>query len=89
MDELLECIEATDGIELLLEEVLHCLHVVIGHLLDRLHSGSILFTECLIDGTQLREELLREGCQLGKRQLAQGNEVLHFNPHAITYQGIL
>ena len=89
MDKLLESIQSTYGIELLLEEILHSFHVMIGHLLYGFHSGSIGLTEVLIDSTQTREQLLRKRCQLGEGQLAQSNKILHLHSNAVTYQSIL
>ncbi len=41
MDKLLVGIEAANGIELFLDEVLHGLYIMVGHLLNVLHAGGI------------------------------------------------
>ena len=73
-------------INLLLDEILHGLHVVVRHLLDVLHALCISLGEVLIDGTQFRCHTLYIK-QLEER--GQGNEILNLYPHTVSDQGIL
>ena len=53
--ELLELLQATDLVELLLYEVFHSLHIVVGHLLDVLHALCSCLVEAKVDVAQCVE----------------------------------
>ena len=60
MNEFLVIFKVANFVEFLLDEVLHSLHVVIGHLLDVLHTLRISLREVAIDVAQTFEEALVE-----------------------------
>ena len=82
-----EC--ALKSIELLFDEVLHRLHVVVGCLLNGLHTLGILLREVTVDITQLLKQCMVEACQLRQRQLAKRDEILYLHTHAVTNKCIL
>ncbi len=88
VDELLE-VTKSKRVELFFEKIFHRLHVVVGHLLYVLYPGGILICKVGTYCSQGREKLLRNGLQLLKRQLTQGDEILHLDLHPIANQGIL
>ena len=53
--ELLEGIKSANLVELLLDEVFHRFHIVVGHLLDVFHPLGIGHGEVLVDGAQARK----------------------------------
>ena len=90
MDELLGLYgEAVQCVNLLLDEILHSLHVVVGNLLDILHALGILLCEVAIDVAQGLKEVVVYHLQLGQWQFTKGNEILDFYAHTIAYQCIL
>ena len=58
VNELLEAVETTHGIELLLDKVLHGLHVVVSHFLNILHPLGISKRKLTIDIAELVEQLM-------------------------------
>ena len=87
MDELL--IYAQHRIKLFLDEVLHGLHVVVGHLFNILHPLSIGRREVNVDVAQLREQRMVEILKLWQRQFAERNEILNLYPDSIAHKRIL
>ena len=88
MDELLVLFKAADFVELLLDEVLHSLHVVVRHHFDVLNTLGILLREVAIDVAKL---LVADGniLQLRKGQMRECDEIFHFNADTIANQSIL
>ena len=74
--------------DFLLNEILDSLDVVVGHLLDVLHTLGVLDRELTIDVTQGFKQAVVEILKLGKRELAERNKVFDFYTHTITYQGV-
>ena len=70
MDELLVLVEMANTVELLLDEIFHCLHVVIGHLLYLLHPTGVVEREIAVNLTECGEERLVEVLELGQRKFA-------------------
>ena len=83
VDELLEGSQSSDGVELLLDEVLHSLDIVVGDALDILHALGILLREVLVDGAQSGEMFFGECCELRQWQFAEEDEIFDFDPHAV------
>ena len=88
MDELLVGVQAADGIELLLDEILHGLDVVVGDGLDLLDARRILLGEVAPNGAQTLS-LHREALELRQGQLAERNEILYLHTHTIANEGKL
>ena len=89
MDKLLIMLKTAHGVKLLLDEVFHSLHVVIGHLLDVLHPLCISRCKLTIDVTQLVEACMIDILQLRQRQFTKSDEILDFHTYAIPDEGIL
>ena len=89
MYELLEGDEGRLLVKLLLDEVLHSLHVVVGHALDLLHASCISLRELLVDATQVGEQSLVNTLQLGQGKLAKHDKILDFNTYAVADERIL
>ena len=75
-------------LQFLLDEVLHGLHVVVGHGLDVLNALRVGQREILVHGPQTREQRVGELRQLRQRQLTQGDEILYLYAHTIAYERI-
>ena len=88
VDELLVGVEPANLVELLLDEVFHCLNIVVCHLLYFLDAARIGLREVGIDGAQAAEKAVVESGQLGQRQLAQGDEVFYFDAHPVADERI-
>ena len=87
MHELLHAAQP-EGVHLLLDDVLHGLHVVVGHRLDLLHTRGVGRREVAVEAPQglaLRRAHARE---LRQRDFAQGDEIFHFDPDAVADQGL-
>ena len=85
MDELGAVLEAEGG-QLVLDEVLHRLHIVVGgpfNVLDRLRIG---FAKGHIDVAQSVHLRLGQGRQLRQADAVQGNEVLDLDPDPVLDQ---
>ena len=89
MYELLILVKAAYLVELLLDIILHSLHVVIGHLLNVLHPLSIGRCELAIDVTKTFKEAMVEILKCRQWQLTKSDKIFYFNAYAITYQCIL
>lgn len=89
MNELLVVVESTNLVKLLLDEVFHGFHVVVGDFLNVLHAASILLVEVTVDVSQVLEQSMIDPCQLRKRQLAKGNEIFNFHSYAVADERIL
>ena len=89
MDELLVSVEASNLVEFLLNEVLYCLHVVVGHLLDVLHALCVLLVEVEIDAAQCFKQGMVEVLELRQWQLAQCYEIFDFYAHSVANECIL
>ena len=86
MDKLLVGIQSADGVKLLLDEILHGLDVMVGHLLDVLHTGGILLREVAVDAAKTVEEGRVEALELRQGELHERDKVFDFHADAITYQ---
>jgi hypothetical protein len=87
MDELGDGLEFRVAGNLLLEEVLHRLHVVIGGALDILHPARVLLAEAGHDAVEHVDRMAAQGRHLGDRLV--GRECLepgHLHLHAIADQ---
>ena len=82
MDELGAVLEAEGG-QLVLDEVLHRLHIVVGGLFNVLDRLGIGFAKGHIDVAQSVHLRLGQGRQLGQADAVQGNEVLNLDPDGI------
>ena len=78
-----------EPVEHLLDEVLHRLHVVVGHALYVLHPLRVGRREVAIDVAQKLKVGVVELFQLGQGQLTQADEVLNLYPHAVAHKRIL
>ena len=88
VDELLVLLEIANLIEFFLDEVLHGFHVVVGYLLDVLHSLCVSLGEVGIYLAQGGEEVLVEGLQLRQRKFAKCNEIFNLHLYAVFYQRV-
>lgn len=70
--------------KLLLDEIFHGLHVVVGNLLDILHALGILLREVAIDITQTSEQALVKRLELRQGEFTKGYEIFYLYPNAIT-----
>ena len=86
MDKLLVGIQSADGVKLLLDEILHGLDVMVGHLLDVLHAGGILLREVAVDAAKTIEESRVKALELRQGELHKRDKVFDFHADAITYQ---
>jgi hypothetical protein len=75
--------------ETLLEKVFHRLDIVVGDGLDLLNPPGVIDPEFFNDAPETGEMLGGDAFQRRQRDLAQGDEVLHFHPQSITDQGTL
>ena len=82
MDELLAGAQA-DFVHLLLEQVLDGLHVVVGDRFDLLHAAGVVRREVAVERAQLFERRRIDLRQLGQRQFAQSDEILHLHADAV------
>ena len=64
MYELLVIVESSNLVKFLLDEVFHCLDVMVGGLLNSLYSLSIGLTEVAIDVSQCFKQAVVESLQL-------------------------
>ena len=76
------------GGESFFEEILHGFHVVVGPGLDFLDAGGVFGREIAVDGPKGGETGRIHFRELGKREFAQGDEILHFHEDAVAHQGI-
>ena len=74
---------------LFLDEVLHGLDVVVGHLLNILHALSVLLSKVAVDVAEGFKQVMVEILQLGQRQFTQRYEVLYLHTNTIANQSIL
>ncbi len=89
MDELLGLGgETVQRVNLLLDEVLHSFHVVVGHLLNILDTLGISLCEVAVDVTQRFKKVMVKISQLRQGQFTQRDEILNLNTHPIAYQRI-
>ena len=88
MDELLVGLEATNLVELFLDEVFHSLDIVVRHHFDVFDALCILFCEVAIDVAKLLVAD-RNALQLWQRQMNECDEVLHLNADTITNKSVL
>ena len=58
MDKLLIMLKTAHGVKFLLDEVLHSLHVMVGHLLNIFHPLGISSCKLTIDVTKLVEQCM-------------------------------
>lgn len=86
VDEFLVLLQSAQLVKLFLQEVFHGLYVVVGHAFDVLDALSVGFREVAVDVSQGFEDTFVHALQLGQRQLAEGDEVLHFHPYAVSHQ---
>ena len=70
-------------LEAVLDEVLHCLHVMVGHLLDLLDLCSILRCHVPVDVSQSLEFRRVEISKLRQRNLAEGDKVFDLYPDTV------
>ena len=77
-----------NSVEALLEEVFHGLHVVVGHGLDVFHALRVGLGEVAVDVAQLAELGAVNPLELGQRNFAQGDEILHLHIHAVANEGV-
>ena len=89
MDKFLVFLKVTYLVELFLDKVLYRLHIMIGCLLDFLHTGGIRLCEMAIDIPQGLKKVMVEILQLWQRQLTKRNEVFYLHANSITYERIL
>jgi hypothetical protein len=68
------------------QKVLDGLHIVVRDPFVVFHSLGILQREELVEPAQLPEYGRVHRRELGQRQLAEGNEVLHFDQNAVAHQ---
>ena len=85
--ELLERLQS-QSVHLLFDQVLDRLHVVVGRLLDLLDPERIGFAEVAVNVAQLLHGGLVHAGELGQRQFAQRDEILHFHQHTVADQRI-
>ena len=88
MNKLLVLLETTNLIEFFLDEVLDSLHIMVGHLLDVLHTLCFCGSEVAIDIAELVEQFMVEIFQLRQRQFTKGDEILYLDTHTIPNQRI-
>ena len=82
MDELL-ILSQTKTVELLLYEIFHRFHVVVGYAFDILHALRVVDREFGIDVAQLSEECVVNARKLRQRKFAEGDKIFDFNFYAI------
>ena len=75
-------------VHLLLDEVLHGLHIVVCRLFNLLHPFRILRSEAAVKVPERFKKFMVEALQLWQRHLAERYEVFYLHAHAITYQRI-
>lgn len=85
MDELFPFLQP-QGVEALLQEVLHSLHIVVGHRFVLLDAAGIVLCKILIDGAQCVGGAGRHIAKLLHPALAKGYKIFHLYLHAVTYQ---
>ena len=69
--------------ELLLDEILHGFHIVVGHLLNILHPLGILLRELTIDIAQTVKQTLVERLELRQGEFTKRYEILYLYPDTI------
>ena len=87
MHELLVAFQS-QGVHLLLDDVLDGLDVVVRHRLDLLHTLGVGGGEIGVERPQGGEFRAVDVGQLRQRQLAQGDEILHFDTDPVADQGL-
>ncbi len=88
VDELLPLREP-QGVETLLEEVLHGLHVVVRNRFEILDLQGVLLGELLIDGGELLQRGGGNPRELRQPLAAEGYEILNLHLHAVADKGEL
>ncbi len=84
MDELAHCLQLGIAGDLLLEEILHRLHIVIGGALDVLHPLGVFQGEILHDAIEQAIGLVAEGRYLGNAVMqAQGLQPAYLHQHPV------
>ena len=87
MDELLILSQAKT-VELLLYEIFHRFHVVVGYAFDILHALRVVDREFGVDVAQLSEECVVNARKLRQRKFAEGDKIFDFNFYAIADQRV-
>ena len=87
VDELLEGAQP-QRIHLLLKQIFDGFHVVIGRSFDLLDAFGVGGREVAVESAQLLEGGRVDPFQLGQRQFAQGDEILHLDADAVADEGI-
>ena len=72
-----------EGVHFLLDDVLDGFDVVVGDRFDLLHALGVGRCEIEVQGAQGCEFRMVDVRQLGQRQLAQRDEILHFDADAV------
>ena len=76
-------------LELVFDEVLNCLNIVVGNLLNILNLLRILCGEISVDVSQSLKVCLVKALELLQRKLTKGYEILNFNPDPVFYKSVL
>ena len=87
MHELLERLQS-QSVHLLFDQVLDRLHIVVGRLLDLLDPERIGLAEVAVNVAQLLHSSFVHAGELGQRQFAQRDEILHLHQHTVADQRI-
>ena len=87
VDELLVAFES-QGIHLLLDDVLDGLDVVVRNRLDLLDPLGVGVRKIGVESAQFGKLCVVDVAELGERKLAQGDEIFHFDADSITNQGL-
>ena len=88
MHKLLISVQSANGVEFFLNEIFHGLYIVVRNLLDVFHPLRLSLIKRSINIAKLVETLATHTCQLWQWQLAKGDKIFYFNPHAITNKGV-
>ena len=75
-------------LEPFLDEIFHCLDIVVGDFLDVLHPGRLLRGQASVDVPESIELAVVEVRKLRKRDFAQGDEIFYFDPYPVAYERV-